>query len=1086
MKIESKASSGVNSFFRRGIVAAMFCLLPFAALAVPGPVSVAAGAALGAEFNATNSPTGFQSRHQVAVDGIGNSVVVWEDNAAGTGGGWSIMGRCFNTSGNAVANSFLISSASASGAQRFPSVARDSSGDFIVAWEDFNGSSTHLGHRIQARWFTGANICNAATAPSPFVVANPGSEVHTPAVALNAVGNAVIFWNDLNVSAIPVITGAGYAKNLTSTSWLATVATTGLRYPPAVAADKLGNFVLAWAQGTSADLDIYLQGFTAGGSTLSASPSPVLVNTTTTGIQDAPSVSMNASGDFVVAWESDVSTKEIQAQRYHLDSVAQSIATQGAELTVILAATSHQQFAPSVAVDYAGNFWTAWQDVDTSGTGVSARWYNAGSTTFDAASTRVNSPDTNSQVLPSAAADTDGDLLVAWTDQGAEGSGDDVFVRRFAGHESVDLSVSTSDAPQPAIAGSALTYTLTVTNNHALVANAGANDASIGTATGIVLTDTLPPSNATFVSASGTNWTCPAPVSGVVTCTYSGTLAPQATATVVVQVTPTAAGNVTNSVLVKGSQFDASFANNSLTDSQSAVAAVYSLSANPTSITFADTNVGSTSAGTSVTITNSGNAPITLSNSDFTAGGTNPTEFGIASGSNNCSGATLAVGGTCTVSFTFMPNTFGNRSATETANTTQSQGTPLVIPVSGKGLGGAISFNPTTLTFSNQDVGTTSLPQPVVLTNSGNASLTITSIGIAGGGYSQTNNCPGFLIASASCEIDVSFTPTGSGSFPASLTVLSSAGSQSVSLSGTGLRLTPDPFTFTPVTGAPLNTGYDSNAVTISGLDQVVSFTVNGGTVSINGGAAVTSGTVQNTDSVVAHVTSASSVNTKTIAILYIGSTRTFFGVTTYIPDTTPTAFSFTPVTNAALSTAYQSNTITISGLEPGYTGTPIRIIGWQYSLNGNPYTSSAGTVKNGDTVAVQVTTASTFSTRVKATLIVGTLSATYSVDTRAADTTPNAFSFTSVSNAEFSTVYPSNATIVSGLEPGYTGTAISITGGQYSLDGGANWTSSPGTTRNGDSVMLRQTSSASHATHTTATVRIGTVYGSFTVTTKI
>jgi hypothetical protein len=66
------------------------------------------------------------------------------------------------------------------------------------------------------------------------------------------------------------------------------------------------------------------------------------------------------------------------------------------------------------------------------------------------------------------------------------------------------------------------------------------------------------------------------------------------------------------------------------------------------------------------------------------------------------------------------------------------------------------TLSPTSLTFSSQLVGTSSLPKTVTLRNNGTARLTITSIGITGlnaGNFTQTHTCGSFLAVGASCTI---------------------------------------------------------------------------------------------------------------------------------------------------------------------------------------------------------------------------------------------------------------------------------------------------------------------------------------------
>ncbi|GAC1472041.1 MAG: hypothetical protein PVSMB7_24350 [Chloroflexota bacterium] len=90
-----------------------------------------------------------------------------------------------------------------------------------------------------------------------------------------------------------------------------------------------------------------------------------------------------------------------------------------------------------------------------------------------------------------------------------------------------------------------------------------------------------------------------------------------------------------------------------------------------------------------------------------------------------------------------------------------------------------LTLNPTAATFGTQLMGTTSTARTIVLTNSGTAPFSISSIGIGGanaGDFAQTNNCPGTSLAvGASCTISVTFAPTTTGTRSANLVVSDSA-----------------------------------------------------------------------------------------------------------------------------------------------------------------------------------------------------------------------------------------------------------------------------------------------------------------------
>jgi N-acetylneuraminic acid mutarotase len=94
---------------------------------------------------------------------------------------------------------------------------------------------------------------------------------------------------------------------------------------------------------------------------------------------------------------------------------------------------------------------------------------------------------------------------------------------------------------------------------------------------------------------------------------------------------------------------------------------------------------------------------------------------------------------------------------------------------------------------------------------------------------------------------------------------------------------------------------------------------------------------------------------------------------------------------------------------------------------------------------------------------------------------TPAQGSFFPQGGSEISTVALSNSVTVAGIN---WPSAISVTGGEYSIDGGT-FLSAPGTVNNGDTVTLRLTSSASYSTRSDAVLTIGGVASAFGVTTR-
>lgn len=95
-------------------------------------------------------------------------------------------------------------------------------------------------------------------------------------------------------------------------------------------------------------------------------------------------------------------------------------------------------------------------------------------------------------------------------------------------------------------------------------------------------------------------------------------------------------------------------------------------------------------------------------------------------------------------------------------------------------------------------------------------------------------------------------------------------------------------------------------------------------------------------------------------------------------------------------------------------------------------------------------------------------------------DTTPNGFTFTAQTGMMPSTVVTSDEITITGIN---SGAAITVTGGEYSIDGGA-YTGAAGTINNNQRIRVRFTASAQFSTQSSASVSVGGVTGTFNATT--
>jgi centrosomal CEP192-like protein/HYDIN/CFA65/VesB family protein len=247
----------------------------------------------------------------------------------------------------------------------------------------------------------------------------------------------------------------------------------------------------------------------------------------------------------------------------------------------------------------------------------------------------------------------------------------------------------------------------------------------------------------------------------------------------------------------------------------------YSLSPAPavtlsaSSLSFGSLSAGTTGASQSVTLTNSGNAALSIAS--FVITGAGASQFVFA---ENC-GSTLAAGTTCIIHGHFAPTGAGADSAAIII-TDNAGNSPQSISLSGTGVSAPVAqLSATSLTFGNEDIGSITASQYITLTNPGLAPLSIASIAVTGPGASQfvfADSCGSTLAAGGNCSIHGHFAPTTAGAATAAITITDNAGNspQSVSLSGTGVALPIVKLSATSLTFGSLAIGSLSGSATVT------------------------------------------------------------------------------------------------------------------------------------------------------------------------------------------------------------------------------------------------------------------------------
>ncbi|MBX7105931.1 MAG: hypothetical protein K1X57_17745 [Gemmataceae bacterium] len=380
--------------------------------------------AVGAEFRANVTlTTNAQTGSAVAMDSAGNFVVAFDSFHDGIDYGLYV--QRYNSAGATVGTQ-IKANVYGTNDQRSPAIAMDSDGDFVVAWESFGQDGS--GYGVYARRFDrvsgtfGAEFrVNTTTADSQY----------RPTIGMSATGAFVIAWESFGQTddadaaiymqrydATGVAIGSETRVNVTTTQY---------QTNPTVSMDNTGDFVVAWESYLTdgSGNGIYARAFNSAGVAVTGE---FRVNQYTTGHQQEPSVSLDADGDFVVAWESygqDGSRFGVYGRRYNAAGVAQ-----GSEFR-ISTTTSLDQRSPSVSLDATGDFVVAWSSLQESSTyGIYGQRYVAGGAA-DGGEFKINTYTTGKQWHPAVSSDTAGNFVTVWQSEGQDGSLTGIFGQRY-------------------------------------------------------------------------------------------------------------------------------------------------------------------------------------------------------------------------------------------------------------------------------------------------------------------------------------------------------------------------------------------------------------------------------------------------------------------------------------------------------------------------------------------------------------------------------------------------------------------------------------------------------------------------------
>ncbi|HVT58231.1 MAG TPA: hypothetical protein VHR45_07510 [Thermoanaerobaculia bacterium] len=282
------------------------------------------GAAVGPEFqvNTTTGP-GCRQFPAVGVDAAGNFVAVWQSDQENSGTGVGIYGQRFLSSGLQTGPQEFHVNTTTTNVHRLPAVAVAPDGRFVVVFQSDGEDGSSWGIFSQAYHSDGTpaggqfavNQTTAGAQHSPavaFLAAPPPS------------GLFEVVWQSAGQDGSGGLAGASgiWGRALDGTGGAPAgetqidVPTGAAQGHPRIGADPSGNYVVAWESVSAAGSGIYFRRFFANGNPPST---PLPVDAATIGSQRNPAVAADALGRFVVAWDSlgqDGSGTAVLAQLY--------------------------------------------------------------------------------------------------------------------------------------------------------------------------------------------------------------------------------------------------------------------------------------------------------------------------------------------------------------------------------------------------------------------------------------------------------------------------------------------------------------------------------------------------------------------------------------------------------------------------------------------------------------------------------------------------------------------------------------------------------------------------------------------------
>jgi hypothetical protein len=366
---------------------------------------------------------------QVAMDGSGNALAVWQQHDGTRFNLWS--NRYTAGAGWGVAT--LIETDNVSDATE-PAIAVNASGNGLAVWAQHDGAHRNI---VANRYTVGTGWGTAV-----LIETDNAGNANQPQVVMDANGNGLAVWTQDDGTYQTVM-----ANRYTAGSGWGTAATieTGIvgdAFEPRIAMGANGNALAVWVQSDGTRLNVWANRYTVGSGWGTAG----LIETDNVGDASSPRIALDANGNGQAVWcQFDGTRFNLVANRYTAGS--------GWGTASIIAGVGSGGTTAQIAFDTSGNALAVWLQPDGARYSIWSSRYLAGTGWGTAA--LIETDNVGDAGSPQVAFDLSGNALAVWGE--SDGTRINIWTNRYTagsgwGTAALLETDNAGDANEPQIA----------------------------------------------------------------------------------------------------------------------------------------------------------------------------------------------------------------------------------------------------------------------------------------------------------------------------------------------------------------------------------------------------------------------------------------------------------------------------------------------------------------------------------------------------------------------------------------------------------------------------------------------------------